>query len=37
MVLEMRPAHNPTKSYGFVGVVVSLKDSLGFDLGLAPG
>jgi selenium-binding protein 1 len=26
MVLEMRPAHDPTKSYGFVGVVVSLKD-----------
>ena len=26
MVLEMRPAHNPTKAYGFVGVVVSLKD-----------
>jgi len=26
MVLELRPAHDPTKSYGFVGVVVSLKD-----------
>src|SRR5204862_985698 len=26
MVLEMRPAHNPTQAYGFVGVVVSLKD-----------
>ena len=26
MVLELRPAHNPTKTYGFVGVVVSLKD-----------
>jgi selenium-binding protein 1 len=26
MILEMRPAHNPTKAYGFVGVVVSLKD-----------
>src|SRR5437762_14090451 len=26
MVLEMRPAHNPTKAYGCVGVVVSLKD-----------
>ena len=23
MVLELRPAHNPTKSYGFVGVVVN--------------
>src|SRR6267143_1175230 len=26
MVLELRPSHDPTKSYGFVGVVVSLKD-----------
>jgi methanethiol oxidase len=26
MVLEMRPAHDPTKAYGFVNVVVSLKD-----------
>ncbi|PYL26284.1 MAG: selenium-binding protein [Verrucomicrobia bacterium] len=26
MVLEMRPAHNPTKAYGFACVVVSLKD-----------
>jgi selenium-binding protein 1 len=26
MVLELRPAHNPTQAYGFVGVVVSLKD-----------
>jgi selenium-binding protein 1 len=26
MVLELRPPHNPTKAYGFVGVVVSLKD-----------
>jgi selenium-binding protein 1 len=26
MVLELRPAHNPAKAYGFVGVVVSLKD-----------
>jgi selenium-binding protein 1 len=26
MVLEMRPAHDPTKTYGFVCVVVSLKD-----------
>jgi selenium-binding protein 1 len=26
MALELRPAHNPTKAYGFVGVVVSLKD-----------
>ena len=26
MVLELRPAHNPTETYGFVGVVTSLKD-----------
>lgn len=26
MVLELRPAHDPTKAYGFVGVVVSLED-----------
>ena len=26
MVLELRPAHDPAKSYGFVGVVTSLKD-----------
>jgi methanethiol oxidase len=26
MVLELRAAHDPTKLYGFVGVVVSLKD-----------
>src|ERR1044071_6622983 len=26
MVLELRPAHNPRKAYGFVGVVTSLKD-----------
>jgi methanethiol oxidase len=26
MVLELRPAHNPTKAYGFVGVVVSTND-----------
>src|SRR5438045_302664 len=26
MVLEMRPAHDPRKAYGFLGVVVSLKD-----------
>ncbi len=25
MVLEMRPAHDPRKAYGFVGVVVSLR------------
>jgi selenium-binding protein 1 len=26
MVLELRPAHNPTETYGFVGVVTSLID-----------
>lgn len=26
MVLELRPAHNPTQAYGFASVVVSLKD-----------
>jgi selenium-binding protein 1 len=26
MVLELRPAHDPRKSYGFVGVVLSLAD-----------
>ena len=26
MVLELRPAHNPTNAYGFVGVVVSLEN-----------
>lgn len=26
MVLELRPAHNPTEAYGFAGVVTSLKD-----------
>jgi selenium-binding protein 1 len=26
MVLELRPAHNPTESYGFTGAVTSLKD-----------
>jgi methanethiol oxidase len=26
MVLELRPAHNPAKAYGFVGVVVSTQD-----------
>jgi selenium-binding protein 1 len=26
MVLELRPAHDPRRAYGFVGVVVSLKD-----------
>src|SRR5260370_19964372 len=26
MALELRPSHDPTKTYGFVGVVISTKD-----------
>jgi methanethiol oxidase len=26
LVLELRPSHNPNNTYGFVGVVISLKD-----------
>ena len=26
MALELRPAHDPTKTYGFVGVVISVED-----------
>ena len=26
LVFEIRPAHNPTKAYGFVGCVISIKD-----------
>src|SRR6202035_4060000 len=26
MALELRPAHDPTKKYGFLGVVVSVED-----------
>jgi methanethiol oxidase len=26
LVLELRPAHDPTKAYGFAGVTISLKD-----------
>ena len=29
LVFELRPAHDPTKAYGFVGVVVSVKDLSG--------
>jgi selenium-binding protein 1 len=29
MVLELRPSHDPTRTFGFVGVVVSLKDLSG--------
>ena len=28
MALELRPAHDPRKAYGFVGVVISLEGSL---------
>ena len=38
MVLELRPAHDPTKAYGFVGVVVSTADLTASVLALgAPG
>ena len=36
MVLELRPAHDPTKAYGFVGVVRQPEGSLGLDLALVP-
>jgi selenium-binding protein 1 len=26
LVFELRPAHDPTKAYGFVNCVISLKD-----------
>ena len=26
MVLELRPAHNPTETYGFAGVVINVED-----------
>jgi methanethiol oxidase len=29
MVLELRPAHDPAKAYGFVGVVISVQDLSG--------
>ena len=29
MALELRPAHDPTKAYGFLGVVISVKDLSG--------
>jgi selenium-binding protein 1 len=44
MVLELRPSHDPTRTFGFAGVVISLKDlsasiwlwKRGFDLVLQP-
>ena len=36
MVLELRPAHDPRKQYGFVGVVIIAERPVRFDLGLAP-
>ncbi|WP_455854696.1 selenium-binding protein SBP56-related protein [Ensifer canadensis] len=34
LVFELRPAHDPTKAYGFVGCVISLKDLSAVDLDL---
>ena len=34
MVLELRPAHDPAKAYGFVGVVVIAQGPVGVGLGL---
>ncbi len=36
MVLELRPAHDPTKKCGFVGVVVSVED-LSASIWMWPG
>ena len=36
IVLELRPAHDPTRAYGFVNTVISLERSLLGDLPLAP-
>ena len=36
LVFELRPAHDPTKAYGFVGCVISLKDLSVVDLDLVP-
>ena len=35
MVLELRPAHDPTKAYGFVGVVTSFEGSFQLYLAVA--
>ena len=35
MVLELRPAHDPSKTYGFVGVVISRQGPFRFGLALA--
>ena len=37
MALELRSAHDPTRAYGFVGVVLSLKDLSIVNLGLVSG
>ena len=37
MVLELRPSHNPTKAYGFVGVVVNNQDLSLLRLDVVPG
>ena len=36
LVFELRPAHDPTKAYGFVNCVISLEGSLLLDLDLVP-
>ena len=36
MVLELRPAHNPRRAYGFVGVVDQPEGPLQLDLALVP-
>ena len=36
MVLELRPAHDPTQPYGFVGVVISARGPVRLDLAVAP-
>ena len=37
MVLEVRPAHDPSKTWGFVGVVISVEDLSGSIFALAEG
>ena len=36
-MLELRPAHDPTRAYGFVCVVISTKDLSGVYLDVASG
>ncbi len=37
MVLELRPAHDPKKTYGFVGVVRFAQRPVIFHLDVVPG